>query len=193
MVSGSKQAGIKEMGFAEQWMKYLREPDPSVPFNVPKQVMLTDGLSVHEWLRTGAEIHKNGDYWQLFDWWMLGMRHVPKDYEISRVIRKVTVYFNRLTRAPRIYSVVYWVLDDEGCIYVGYTKYSAHEALQTHKQNKAPIGIYLKSVSREKFVQGLWCGYMPVWADNDRDMIALGQACKSIEIERRDPKLNDRL
>ena len=147
----------------------------------------TPESDVTEWLAIADEILKSKDYYRLADWWSYTCRLSAVEMPLKDVLRRHWRYDER-----NKYNGwnVYWILNGDQCLYVGYNGYSAKEAIRQQIHQRKPLGNYLRGLGS---YDGLRCVIVSLRSEGKAVDRKFAMLCRDIEIEQRDPKFNDRL
>jgi len=171
MMSGSKQAG-----------KSL--PGQTIGSGLPYAP--TPESDVTEWLAIAEEILKSKDYYRLADWWSYTCRRLAVEMPLEEVLRRHRRYDERM---KYIGWNVYWILNGDQCLYVGYNGLSAQEGIRQQMGQRKPLGNYLRGLQS---YDGLRCVIVSLRLERKSPDRKFAMLCRDIEIEKRDPKFNER-
>ena len=135
---------------------------------------------------------ESGDYWELCDFWGRKCREQAAEATLADVLGKQKSWMLRRERYPwERGHMVYWVLDGGRCLYVGYSAGGAKDGIRQHIYNRTPLGCHLINIQGYR---GLTVGFVSLATDSaGTNVRKLGCMCRKLQIEKREPLLNDRL
>ena len=142
-----------------------------------------------EYQAIAEEILESNDYWRLADWYSYTCRRFADELPLADVLIR-SPWFRRIKCKSMGVNNVYWILNGDRCVYVGYCAWGARTGIQRHIHKRTPLGRYLRGL---KSYDGLRCGFVRIYAGGKTGTRKFGRACRDLEIEKRDPVLNERL
>ncbi len=146
----------------------------------------TPESDVTEWLAIADEILKSKDYYRLADWWGWTCRRLAVEMPLKDVLPSHRRYDER-----KKYNGwnVYWILNGDQCLYAGFDTYSARAGISQQIHQRKPLG---EDLSGLQSYDGLRCVIVGLWRKGKAPDRKFAMLCRDIEIEKRDPKFNER-